>query len=87
MSTMMQAYPSKTFVDDEMKPLVSGRLTVYVHDSNVKASSSGAITQTPTAMHPVSYPCSPSARDMPETSRELFFILAQHLSYPLQLRS
>ena len=37
MSTMMQAYPSKTFVDDEMKPLVSGRLTVYVHDSNVKA--------------------------------------------------
>lgn len=38
MPTMMQAYPSKTFVDDEMKPLVSGRLTVYVHDSNVKAN-------------------------------------------------
>ena len=37
MSTMMQCYPSQTFVDDAMKPLVAGRLTVYKHDSNVLA--------------------------------------------------
>lgn len=37
MSIMMQAYPAQTFVDDTMKPLVSGRLTVYKHDSNVLA--------------------------------------------------
>ena len=38
MATMMQAYSDRTFVDDTMKPLVSGRLTVYVHDSNVLAN-------------------------------------------------
>lgn len=37
MATMMQCYPSKTFVDDTMQPLVAGRLSVYVHDSNVLA--------------------------------------------------
>ena len=35
---MMECYPSQVFVDDEMKPLVSGRLTVFNHDSNVLAS-------------------------------------------------
>lgn len=38
MATMMECYPSQVFVDDEMKPLVSGRLTVYNHDTNVLAS-------------------------------------------------
>ena len=37
MATMMECYPSQVFVDDEMKPLVSGRLTVYDHDTNVLA--------------------------------------------------
>lgn len=37
MATMMQCYPSKTFVDDTMQPLVAGRLSVYIHDSNVLA--------------------------------------------------
>lgn len=38
MATMMECYPSQVFVDDEMKPLVSGRLTVYNHDTNVLAN-------------------------------------------------
>jgi hypothetical protein len=38
MATMMECYPSQVFVDDEMKPLVSGRVTVYEHDTNVLAS-------------------------------------------------
>lgn len=37
MATMMECYPSQVFVDDEMKPLVSGRVTVYEHDTNVLA--------------------------------------------------
>lgn len=38
MAQMFECYPSQVFVDDEMKPLVSGRLTVYEHDTNVLAS-------------------------------------------------
>lgn len=37
MATMMQAFSDRTFLDDEAKPIVSGRVTFYVHDSNVLA--------------------------------------------------
>lgn len=37
MATMMQAFSDRTFLDDQAQPIVSGRVTFYVHDSNVLA--------------------------------------------------